>query len=134
MIILASDQNAKREWYAYNVQVDQLAWRSILFNLSDPTISLHFTANNCKTLKCTRGNTCSYQETECIPDKACFAKPICQRTGSGRKSPGTRPAGVSATSPRELFVNPRFFRSETARNKFLRSFPQILSTEAIGLK
>ncbi|KHJ76018.1 hypothetical protein OESDEN_24363 [Oesophagostomum dentatum] len=65
--------------------------------------------NNCKTLKCTRGNTCSYQETECIPDKACFAKPTCQRTGPGRKSPGTRPTGVSATSPRELLLNSKFF-------------------------
>ncbi|CAJ0589495.1 unnamed protein product [Cylicocyclus nassatus] len=33
--------------------------------------------NNCETTDCPPDAVCEYRETECIPDKACFAEPVC---------------------------------------------------------
>ncbi|WKY12044.1 hypothetical protein Q1695_003534 [Nippostrongylus brasiliensis] len=37
--------------------------------------------NNCDYMNCGPGRMCMYEEEECIPDKACFARPVCQRGG-----------------------------------------------------
>ncbi|EYC14152.1 hypothetical protein Y032_0041g366 [Ancylostoma ceylanicum] len=37
--------------------------------------------NNCDTMRCYAGSVCEYQDTECIPDKACFAEPMCKKGG-----------------------------------------------------
>ncbi|KAL6743266.1 hypothetical protein Aduo_016324 [Ancylostoma duodenale] len=76
-------------------------------------------ANNCDTMRCYVGSTCEYQDTECIPDKACFAEPMCKRGGpqkpppeqnpdmvNNNNGPGTQsdvPKGGESASPREWF-------------------------------
>ncbi|VDP21110.1 unnamed protein product [Heligmosomoides polygyrus] len=43
-------------------------------------------ASNCELLDCASGRKCIYEEEECIPDKACFARPVCS-TGGPQPSP-----------------------------------------------
>ncbi|EYB88898.1 hypothetical protein Y032_0240g3359 [Ancylostoma ceylanicum] len=46
--------------------------------------------NSCQTLKCPRGQQCQYEDEECIPDKACYARPRCV-SGGGRYVPPEHP-------------------------------------------
>ncbi|ETN72713.1 trypsin Inhibitor like cysteine rich domain protein [Necator americanus] len=52
-------------------------------------------ADNCETKKCPSGAMCEYRETECIPDKACFAEAVCTGDGNTGSTPG--PTGSTKT-------------------------------------
>ncbi|RCN44046.1 hypothetical protein ANCCAN_09991 [Ancylostoma caninum] len=52
-------------------------------------------ANNCETMRCNVGSTCEYQDTECIPDKACFAEPMCKGGGPQKPFPEENPDTVN---------------------------------------
>ncbi|EYC14144.1 hypothetical protein Y032_0041g365 [Ancylostoma ceylanicum] len=66
-----------------------------MFLRTHPRILSEFGANNCETTVCPTGAVCEYRETECIPDKACFAEAVCVEYDTSDSTP--MPTGTTKT-------------------------------------